>query len=193
MEANRRTGDFAKAYQDTPSTQIVKFLEDEPYANYAQHWVARVDSDGKKVNRPYVCLGTVDEACPLCDILGDKPQAISAFNIAVLDDDGEVTHLSWNVGPRLFDDLKSFREDPKIRTLTKGFWASRRSGKGFQTRHHVVPVRSKATLLEDYEVEAPDDEVYDAVDLYEAEIVKLSTYKELEEIAEEMVDADDYD
>ena len=194
IDNNRGPTTYAKAYQDNPTTQVLKFLEDEPYASYARHWVARVDAEGNKKNRPYVCLGTFDEACPLCDVLGDKPQSVNSFNIAVLDEDGEdVTHYTWDVGPRLFDTLKSFREDPKIKTLTKGFWGSRRSGKGFQTMHHVTPIRSAATLLEDYEMEAPPTSVYAEIELYEADIISVPTYEELEEIAEELANSDDYE
>jgi hypothetical protein len=53
--------------------QIIKMLDDQPYANYRRHWVERMTAKGKS-NRPYTCLETVGRDCPLCAI-ADRPQA----------------------------------------------------------------------------------------------------------------------
>ena len=44
-------------------TQVIKFLEDTPYANFLRHWVERTTKDGKSL-RAHGCPKTVEEGLP---------------------------------------------------------------------------------------------------------------------------------
>lgn len=181
--------DYAANFRPEQQTQIIKFLEDAPYVNYRRHWVERNGPNGN-VNRPYVCLQSVGKPCPLCD-MGDKPQVVSAFNIAVLDDDGTPTVKSWEVGIRLFNVLNGHHTDPKTGPLTRAFFAVSKtsdgsgSRRGGMTQTNVWPVPASG-LLEQYGVNPPSASELSALNVYGPEIIKVPKRSELEEIAEEM-------
>lgn len=190
------TSSYAQAFKLSEDSTVVAFLEEKPYAGYARHWIERtqVDDKGKarKVNRPYTCLDSVGLGdCPVCEA-GDKPQAVSSFNIAVIGDDGVPTLKSWDAGAKLFRIFKQYHNDPKVGPLTKGFYLVSRSGTGGSTNYQVNPVRRSA-LLEDYNVEPPSQDELDELDRYDKEIIQIPTRKEMNEIAAELADYDEYD
>jgi hypothetical protein len=185
------TSSFAQAFKLDETAQIIAFLEEKPYAGYARHWIERANTDAKgkkgKTNRPYTCLTSVGMGeCPVCDV-GDKPQAVSSFNIALIGDDGVPTLKSWDAGAKLFRLFKQYHNDPKVGPLTKGFYLVSRSGSGGSTNYQVNPVR-RTSLMEDYNVEPPTQEELDDV-----EVVSIPTRKEMNEIAAELADYDEYD
>lgn len=188
------TSDFAQAFKPESSIQMIKFLDDAPYVNYRRHWVERNGATGK-VKRPYVCPQTVGKNCPLCNV-GEKPQAVSSFNVALIGDDGVPTLKTWDVGVKLFNVLAGFHEDPKIGPLTRGYFAvsqtsaGKGSNKGGSTQTNVIPVKP-SQLYEDYSVTAPSDKELEAIGKYDPDVVKLPKKGDLEEIAAEL--ADGYD
>ena len=111
---------------------IIKFLSDEPYASWRQHWVER---QGQK---SFVCISEFDE-CPLCDA-GNRPSIRIAFNVILLASDGNHALRSYEVGPRVIDQLKNFHNDPRTGPLSKHFWAVSKTGKGATsaTAHQLV-------------------------------------------------------
>lgn len=179
------TSTFAQTYRPDEKTQIIKFLEDVPYAAFRRHWIERTTPEGK-VNRPWTCLLSFDDPCPLCEI-GDRPQAVSCFNIAICDENGSVTRKSWDVGARLYNVLQAYARDPKIAPLTKGFFLVSRTGKKGSTQYNVVPVKATA-LEEDYDTPVPSTEALQALDLYTVDIVEVPTAKTLRDLAAELVD-----
>ena len=68
------TSSFAQAFKLTEQIQVIKFLEDDSYANYTRHWIERMTPTGR-ANRSYNCLDNWGKPCPLCEV-GDKPQAV---------------------------------------------------------------------------------------------------------------------
>jgi len=187
--AGQQEMDKASSYAQTLKLenqfQIVKFLEDQPYANYRRHWVERMTQQGVK-NRPYTCLESVGKPCPLCDI-GDKPQAVSSFNVALIGDDGVPTLKSFDVGPRLFGTLKAFSNDPMIGSLTKNFWAMSKTGKGGNTSYNILP-KTVADLRDQHNYVVPSDEALARVGLYDPSIIQIPSLGDLQEIAQEIQD-----
>lgn len=128
---------YAQRLKVTEDTIIIKFLEDEPYASYRQHWVER---PGQK---SFTCIADLDpKGCPLCDG-GNRPATRFSFNVAQLEQDGEAILKSYDVGPRVIDQLKNFHVDPRQGPLTKHYWAVSRTGKGTTsaTNHQLVKER----------------------------------------------------
>jgi hypothetical protein len=179
------TSSFAQAFKPEEKSKAIKFLQDSPYASFRRHWVDRQTKDGK-VTRAYTCLESVGEECPLCE-MGLRPQAVSAFNVAECGDDGQVLLRSWDVGARLFQTLKGYANDPKIGPLTKGFYVVSRTGKKSTTSYNVIPVRA-GNLEEDYDIPVPSDEDLAGLVLYTMEIVSIPTRKDMQELADELVD-----
>jgi hypothetical protein len=181
------TADYAQAFKPEPTVQLIKFLEDVPYANYRRHWIDRNTAQGVK-KRPYSCPQTVGKNCPICAV-GDKAQAVSAFNVALLGDDGVPMLKSWDVGIKLFKVLQGYHSDPKIGPLTKGYFAvSKPTGSNAQT--NVIPVKP-ASLQEDYDIAPPSPAALAAMEVYDADIVQWAKMSELEEVAQEL--ASEYD
>jgi hypothetical protein len=182
------TSAWAQNFRPEEDSQIIAFAQDEPYVGYRRHWVDRQTKDGKST-RSYVCLQTVGKECPLCEA-GIRPQAVSAFNIFLLDTKGDVSLKSWDVGARLFGVLKAYANDPKIGPLTKGFFLVNKSGQKQSTQYNVNPIKRTA-LEEDYNTPVPDEVTLKQLKLYDKSILQIPTVKEMREIADEMMD--DYD
>ena len=183
MEA---TSSWASALKLEEKVVFLKFLEDTPYANFRRHWVERTNKEGKTL-RAYGCPKTVNKPCPLCEV-GDRAQAVSAFNVAVLgENEDEVLLKSWDVGPRLFAVLKGYANDPKIGPLSKGFFTASKTGKRGTVQHNVAPV-SRSALEEDYDMAPPSQAALDKLERYTPKIIEIAKQKDLRELAEEMSD-----
>lgn len=171
---------FAQRLKITEDPIIIKFLEDEPYASYRQHWVER---QGQK---SFTCISDIDEAgCPLCEI-GNRPATRFSFNVALLARGEEPVVKSYDCGPRVIDQLKNFHTDPIQGPLTKNYWAVSRTGKGTTsaTNHQMVKARD---LSDDWRVEALDDREIEALSrsCYTADIISIPKRKELLSVADE--------
>ena len=191
------TSAWAQTFRPDEKIQVIKFLQDAPYASLRRHWVDRtlVDDNGKamKTRRPYTCLLSWDKdakgnpsVCPLCEV-GDKASATSCFNIATCDEKGYVERKSWDVGPRLFNVLKAYANDPKVQPLSRGFFLVSKTGKMGTVQYNVVPVKASA-LAEDYDTKVPEAEDLEALDLYDETIIEIPTVKALRELAQELMD-----
>lgn len=179
---------FAQSLKLEEKSVFIKFLEDAPYANFRRHWIERNTKDGKQL-RAWTCLDTIDKECPLCEV-GDRAQSVAAYNVVIVGDDGQVIHKSWDVGPRLYQVLKGYMNDPKIGPLTKGFFVASKTGKRGTVQHNVSPI-SKTALIDDYGMEPPTADELAAVKKYTPEIIQIPATKDLRELAEEI--ADDYE
>jgi len=178
---------FAQILKLDNNMQIIKFLEDQPYANYRRHWVDRRGPNGIS-KRAYTCLETVSKTCPLCST-GDRPQAVSSFNVALIGDDGQVGLKTWDVGSKLFATIRAYANDPKVGPLSKAYFAVNRTGKAQTTQYNLIPVRENA-LEEDYDVRPPSVAEIRAAGLYDSSIIQIPKKSDLEEIAQEISDGD---
>ena len=101
---------FATRLKVEEDSQIIKFLDDEPFAIWRQHWVER------KGQKSFVCLSEIDErGCPLCDA-GLRSSIRVAFNVVLLSSSDKPAIRSYEVGARVIDQLKNF---PQNRHSTK--------------------------------------------------------------------------
>lgn len=182
------TSNYAQALKLDEKGVVIKFLEDDPYASFRRHWIERTGPNGR-VTRAYLCLKSIGEDCPLCEA-GDKPQAVSAFNVAILGDDGQVTPKSWDVGVRLFKVLEGYAHNQKIAPLTKGYFLVNKTGQKQNVQYNVIPVSAR-TLTEEHEIDPPSQAALDKVERYTADIIERPKRKDLDEIAAEI--QDDYD
>jgi len=181
------TSPFAQAFKLTEHIQIIKFLEPDNYAAYTRHWIERMTPTGRQ-NRSYNCLKNWDKECPLCEA-GDKPQAVTSFNIALIGDDGHASLKTWDCGPKLLGIIENYARDPKVAPISKGFWLVSRSGKGGTTNYQIVPIKAHS-LSDDYDIDAPSDKELAALGIYDSEIITMPKTRDLEEIASEL--ANDY-
>jgi hypothetical protein len=182
------TSSFAQTLKLEEKAVVIKFLDDTPYANFRRHWIERTTKEGKQL-RAWICLQTIGKDCPLCEI-GDRAQAVAAFNVAMIGDDGQLLLKSWDVGPRLFNVLKGYSNDPKIGPLTKGYFMVSKTGKKGTVQHNVSSV-SRTALRDDFDIEPPEQHELDALPRYTPEVVEIPPVKTIRELAEEL--AAEYD
>ncbi len=171
---------FAQRLKVTGEPQVIRFLEDDPYTSFRQHWIER---QGQK---SFTCTSSIHaKGCPLCDA-GDRPSARFCFNVALLSEDGEALNKSYEVGPRVVDALKNFHQDARQGPLPKHYWAVSKTGKGSSsnTQHQLV----KATdLEEDWDLEPLSEKQMAGLKekVYDASIVSIPSYKTLSTLAAE--------
>jgi len=175
-----QSSDFADELKISDEAVLIKFLEDEPFASYRQHWIER---EGKK---SFTCL---EDDCPLCDI-GDRPAGRYAFNILLLSE-GEPTNKVWIVGNRLEGTLENYAKDKKTGPLTRHYWSVSRTGKGSNTQYNIQMVKER-DLEDDWEVEPLEEDVIKryAKNCWDDSAVGLQTRKQLQAIADEVADED---
>lgn len=189
------TSSYAQTFKPDEATQFIKFLDAVPFVNFKRHWIERASTTpGQRNVRAYTCLKTFDgKDCPLCKI-GEKPQAVAAFNIAIVGDDGQLLRKSWETQPRIYNVLKAYSNDSKIAPLTKGFFMVSKSGaggRGGTVQYNISPIRA-SSLEEDYDVTVPTQEEFDKLERYTPEIVEIPSMKVLRDLANELAD-EDYD
>lgn len=171
---------FANRLKITNDPVLIKFLEDDPYTSFRQHWIER---QGQK---SFTCTSNIHpKGCPLCDA-GDRPSARFCFNVALLLEGEEPVLRSYEVGPRVVDSLKNFHQDPKMGPLPKHYWAVSKTGKGStsQTNHQMV---KEADLVEDWGLDPITDKQLESLKAraYDSSIVSIPSFKTLQELAAE--------
>jgi len=176
-QAKSADSPYAQRLRVSEEPIIIKFLEDEPYATYRQHWVER---SGQK---SFTCIADLDpKGCPLCDA-GSRPSTRFAFNVVLLSPDSEPVLKSYEVGPRAIDQLKNFHVDPRQGPLSKHFWAVSRSGKGATsaTNHQLVKERD----LEEWNIDILTETDFKVMrkSAYTSDIIQIPSRKDLIQIA----------
>lgn len=114
---------FAARLNIEEEPHLIAFLEPEPFASFAQHWLT---VQGQK--RPFMCL-TRSKGCPLCEA-GDNPTSVVVFNVAQLDTGGPPANKVIYLGIRAMSQLRSVatgRGGPG--SIDRGYWAVSKSGK----------------------------------------------------------------
>ena len=167
--------EFPTDFRFSEEPQLVKFLQDRPFATYEQHWIER--PKGKK---SFVCIG---DGCPLCEILGDKPRGKFAFNVLVLS--GETTGVQvLTAPPSLARQIKKAHDDERKGPLDKEFWEISRLGTGPTTQYTLYFVRGR-DLAEEWKLnlENVTELVATAVPFTADDVVRETPRSELLEIA----------
>lgn len=114
VDALATSDGFITPLKVTDDWLLIKFLENQPFDVARQHWF-----EGIKGQRGWRCLAIDDESsCPLCDELGDTPQAANSFFnvLAFLSADGP-THEVLRAPKGLTGDIKDLAEDSRFQGL----------------------------------------------------------------------------
>ena len=173
---NSNTSEFPTDFRFSEETQLIKFLQDRPFATYQQHWLDAIIK-GKK---SFVCMG---DGCPLCEILGDKPRGKFAFNIFVIT--GETTGVQvLTAPPSLARQIKKAHDDERKGPLDREFWEISRMGTGPTTQYTLNYVRGR-DLAEEWKLSLDDvnEQISTAVPFTADEVVRETPRSELLEIA----------
>lgn len=139
---------------------LIKFLDDEPFAVYQQHWLNNTPKGTKK---SYTC--TEDSAdCPLCRA-GDKPSPRIVFEILGWDERKTPTTSLLFAGPglaRKIDDEAIIDEsyDPPLPVLTEGYYSIKKTEVKNKVEYSIGHVKSR-DLPDDWKID--EDEAAEAV------------------------------
>lgn len=178
LKPAREKGDYPNDFRFSESVQLVRFLENEPFSVYYQHWLDR--SEGK---RSFVCLG---DDCPLCDILGDKPRGKFAFNVLIVSDEEPSVQI-LTAPPMFARQLRAANDDPRRGPLSKYYWAVSRQGTGPQTTYSLDRVRA-TDLADEWELDAEKlEQLATNAVKYGPETVYVTPREELLQIARSLV------
>lgn len=189
QENKAKGGDFPEELKIDGNPTLVKFLEDEPFVSYRQHWVDNPPNGIRK--KSWTCL---EDDCPLCD-LGDRPRTLTSFNVLHISTGGTPENKILTLGNKAVGQLEGFASDDKTGPLTRLYWAISKSGKNQSTAYNFRPVKER-DLEEDWEVDPADleDLIEEAEErLYDDSAVQVPTKKQMKEIAQGLVDDDDLD
>lgn len=179
----RESRAYPTELKHTEKAQLVRFLDNEPFAVYKQHWVQVPSENGTVSWRSYVAL---DDEDPLTVIAGMIPRPKAAFNVLNLSlETPEVQILTASV--TLAKQLQAANEDPRRGPLSKYYWAISRQGIGRETQYTVDRVRA-SELAEEWDL---DPEEIDAIAAnaprYDASSIYVSTYEEHLKVARLLV------
>jgi len=174
------SSEYPTDFKFTESSQLIKFLQDEPFAVYEQHWIER-----PKGRKSFVCSANSENGCPLCDILGDKPRGKFAWNVLVLSGDTQSVQV-LTAPPVLARQIVASHKDERKGPLTREFWEVSRMGMGRTTQYSFNFVRAR-DLAEDWKLDLDQVNalVANAVPYTAAQVVRESPRSELLEVARE--------
>jgi len=168
------TSDFPTDFKFSEEAQLVKFLEDQPFAAYEQHWI-----DGAPKKKSFICIG---DTCPLCDVLGDKPRGKFAFNILVLSGENKGVQI-LTAPPSLARQIKKAHDDERKGPLSKEFWEISRMGTGSKTVYTLDYVRGR-DLAEEWKISVDDaNGLVAAAVPFTAEVIRETPRSEMLEVA----------
>jgi len=186
-DAVRRAKSTKKDFQENlkigDDEILIHFLEDEPYAVYRQHWIQ--EAEGRK---SFSCL---EEDCPLCERLGDRPSARVLFNVAEMTAGGPVVR-TWSMGVRLAEKIETLGSKARTSPIDRLdlYWAVSKSGKGTSTEYNLEPIRAESEAdLEDWGVGEPltAEELEDLRSQAAGpDAVRWDSREDLEELADEL-------
>jgi len=168
---------FVKEMKLSEEEQVVKFLEDEPFAVYKQHFVQETPKGTKK---SFVCL---EDGCPLCDDLNHKPDRKFVFNVLNLSAEGGPQHMALTVGPRLLGSIQKIHEG-RLGPINKHYVIVSRDGTGTNTTYSTNSIK-EADVQEEFGIDTSVvEKLAAAAKLYTVDVVQVSTKAQLREVVE---------
>jgi hypothetical protein len=177
LKPKKAAGDFPTDFRFSTETQLLRFLDDEPFATYNQHWI---EKEGKK---SFVCIG---DDCPLCTMLGDRPRGRISWNVLVLSDEEPGVQI-LTASPGLARMLLAANSDPRRGPLSKYFWAVSRQGTGPQTQYSVERVKA-SDLVDEWELSPESvDALVASSTKYDANSISVTPRSELLAVAKQLL------
>jgi hypothetical protein len=175
------SGDFPVDFKHSEEIQVIKIIDTNgPFATYKMHFLQQ--KPGKK---SYICLKTGGQECPLCTILGHKPEDKRAFTIVNLSADGGPQRQILTATPRLYKTLHTAHFSPQG-PLDKNFWALSRTGAKQTTLYNLNAVKAR-DLDEDWKINQAEAEAAVAsTEPYDRSVIRENSYAELLDIANEL-------
>lgn len=179
---------------------LVKFVADEPFVSYAQHWI----NSKPKGRAGWECIAPLpyddtDEGfekygevgdCPLCEFLDDGPRMQVMFNVIIFNEDTEEwEYRVLRAGVTLTDQLKALNEG-RHGPLSKYYWEIMATGTKGSYSPNCSVVRDR-DLPEDWDLDPlSDEEIAElTAEAYDEDVVSFPTYRQLEDLIDTMMES----
>lgn len=179
--ATEKSGGYTNDFKFKSEKQLVKFLDSEPLAVYAQHWIER---PGKK---SWTCLG---DDCPLCEG-GDVPKKKIAFSVVnfgeedLLDETEPVVEI-LTVSPKTMQILRRYHQDKVTGPLDRMYYSMSREGTGPKAVFQIIAVKPR-DLEEDWGLDPNEAErVVAGFEPLDPSVISFTPRAQLEEIKREV-------
>ncbi len=187
--ANRaKSGSFNNLDQLTipiaPKSVTVAFLEEEPFATYNQHWVDEIQNGRKS----FVCLGE-EEDCPLC-VIGLGTRNMDLYNVVDMSGDDPVLRYI-EAGPDLGDRIYERSQEELTKPLNQPgqYFVIKKAKKNRAYAHDVGAVdENRLEKVSDLDPLEDEDIDHFLESLFDDSVVKRSTRRELQDVADELDD-----
>jgi len=177
---------------------LVKFVADEPFVSYAQHWI----NAKPKGRAGWECIAPLpyddDDSdkygevgdCPLCEFLDDGPRMQVMFNVIIFNEDlDEWEYRVLRAGVTLTDQLKALNEG-RHGPLSKFYWEIMATGTKGSYSPNCSVVRDR-DLPEDWDLDPLSEDAVEELtaNAYTEDIISFPTYKQLEDLIDEMMES----
>lgn len=177
---------------------LVKFVSDEPFVSYAQHWI----NSKPKGRAGWECISPLpyddtDEGyekygevgdCPLCDFLDESPRMQVMFNVIIFNEEKEDwEYRVLRAGVTLTDQLKALN-DGRHGPLSKNYWEIMATGTKGSYSPNAQLVRDR-DLPEDWDLDPLTEEDIERLteDAFDETVISFPTLRQLEDLVDEML------
>lgn len=182
------TSSFADDFKLTDEEVLVKFLDDEPFATYAEHGLFQELKQGQRV---WTCLAP-EEECAICNT-GHEARAVALWNIVVMPEEGAPKIKVLKAGPKL-EGIIEKKAALKTGPMSKEYYSlSQTEGKNNGPVEYAVEVIRERDLKEEWKEEPFTNKELDAFDekKYDVSFVKYPSISDVKEIARKLRNSDD--
>lgn len=170
----------------TDEEVLVKFLEDEPFATYAEHGLYQELREGQRV---WICLQPED--CPICDT-GHQARPVALWNIIVIPEEGKPEHKVLKAGPKL-EKLLEKKAALKTGPMSKEYYSlSQTDSKDKGPVEYTVEVVRERDLEDDWKEKPFSDEELEEFEekMFDESYVKFPSVRDMKDVARKLRDAD---
>jgi hypothetical protein len=171
---------YATNFRVTDEEVLVKFVDDEPFVTYYQHWLQELD--GRK---SFPCIG---DNCPLCEI-GDDPRFLAVFNVIDFRDDEPEVKI-WEASPQPAGEIEEIAKNTRTSPINRDdlyFAVSKKKGKNNFWSYTILPVKER-DLAEDWDLDPLSSSELDALvdKTYDSSVVRIPARDELLKVVEDL-------
>ena len=178
-----KVGEYVNRWQVPEKPSLIKFLEEEPFTVYSEHFLEELPKGQKK---SFVCLG---DDCPLCDELGDVPSPYAGFNVLDLADPDNPKVVFLRAPGGLAKKIKEVAQEKRSKPINRidvYFEISRKAEAGARYQFALVKARD---LEEDWDVTPfEEDEIEPFLDdlISEDDVVFIDTRSKLKQVVNQI-------
>lgn len=176
--------EYVKDFRFTEEPQVVKFLDNAPFAVFMQHWVQRPGRKSFVSPLGPDMKGDISED-PLAS-MGLKPTKKAAFSVVNLSLEEPTLQMLTVTTSTVGTMIARLNDDPKTGPLDRMYWSLSKTGSQKSVSHSILPIKPR-DLLEDWGIDPDEaDRACARFEPLSSDAIRPATYEQLLEIAREL-------